>query len=264
MATTARSADGVPIAYEIQGQGEPALVLVHGWAFDRHLWDLEAPRLAARRRVITLDLGGHGQSGRRRERWTMAALGEDVKAVVEAAGARQIVLVGHSMGGPVVLEAARRMRERVAGIVVVDVLLDVEQRTPPDQVEDYVGKLTADYKTTATSMANGYLFAPATPAPVRERVLAQAMAIAPDLSIELLRQVWSYDPLPALADIEAPIRAVNAERFPTNVETNRRHMPGYQATIVPDTGHYPMLERPDAFAAAFDQALAQVLAAAKR
>src|SRR5688500_18343218 len=75
---TARSADGVPIPFDVQGQGEPTLVLVHGWAFDRHLWDEHAPRLARRHRVVTLDLAGHGESGKQRARWTMAAFGEDL------------------------------------------------------------------------------------------------------------------------------------------------------------------------------------------
>lgn len=261
---TARSADGVSIQFEVQGQGEPTLVLVHGWALDRHLWDGHAPRLAERHRVVTLDLPGHGESDKERARWTMAAFGDDVKAVVGAVGAEEVVLVGHSMGGPVVLEAARRMPDRVKGIVPVDTLLDVEQRTPPEQVEAMARQLEADYQTTATQMSNEYLFAPKTPAAVRERVLRHATAIAPALSIALLREVWLYDPLPALREIQAPVRAVSADKFPTNLEANRRHMPGYQATIVAGTGHYPMLEDPAGFAAALDQALAQVIAAAKR
>ena len=65
---------------------------------------------------------------------------------------------------------------------------------------------------------------------------------------------------PALREIRAPIRAVNADKFPTNLETNRRHMPGYEAAIVAGSGHYPMLEDPPGFAAALDRALEQVLA----
>jgi pimeloyl-ACP methyl ester carboxylesterase len=259
--SSARSSDGVPVHYQVGGSGEPSLVLVHGWALDARLWDGQVPRLSGRHRVVTLDLAGHGASGRQRSAWTMAAFGEDVKAVVEAVGATQIVLVGHSMGGPVVLEAARRMPERVRGIVLVDTLLDVEQRTPAEQVEAMARQLEADYEATVTQMARQYLFAPGTPAAVRDRVLAQARALPPDISITLLRQAWTYDPLPALGEIEVPVRAVNADTFPTNLEANRRHMPGYQAIIVNGTGHYPMLEDAAGFDAALDQALGQLLAA---
>jgi pimeloyl-ACP methyl ester carboxylesterase len=260
-ASTVHSADGVPIRFQVGGKGEPALVLVHGWALDHRLWDGQVPWLSARHRVVTLDLAGHGESGRERVHWTMAAFGQDVAAVVEAVGAKQVVLVGHSMGGPVVLEAARRMPERVKGIVLVDELLDVEQRTPPDEVEAFAKQLEADYETTATQMANQYLFAPSTPAAVRERVLGHVTALPAEISIAMLRQSWTYDPLPALGEIDAPIRAVNAEKFPTNLEANRRHMPGYEAIIVTGTGHYPMLEDPARFDPALDAALGRVLAA---
>lgn len=260
---TARSADGVAIRFEVSGQGEPTLVLVHGWAFDHHVWDGQAPLLSARHRVVTLDLTGHGESGGSRPAWTMAAFGEDVKAVVEAVGAAQVVLVGHSMGGPGVLEAARRMPERVKGIVLVDTLLDVEERTPASEIEAFAAQLAADYKPVVTQMSNDNLFAPATPAAVREQVIRHALALPVGVSVGMLRETWAYDPLPALRDIRAPIRGVNADKFPTNLEANRRHMPGYEAAIVPGSGHYPMLEDPARFGPALDRALAQVLAASR-
>ena len=79
----------------------------------------------------------------------------------------------------------------------------------------------------------------------------------------MLRETWAYDPLPALREIRAPIRAVNADKFPTNLEANRRHMPGYEAAIVPGSGHYPMLEDPARFGPALDQAIARVLSAGR-
>lgn len=264
MASHATSADGTPIRFDVTGQGEPSLVLVHGWAFDRHLWDDEVGRLRARHRVVTLDLAGHGESGRDRASWTMAAFGEDVVAVIDAANAGPVILVGHSMGGPVVLEAARRIPGRVKGIVLVDTLLDVEERTPPEQIEAMAGALEADYEATATQMSTEYLTGPATPAAVRKRLAAQATTLPRAVSIAVLRQSWSYDPLPALREIEAPVRAVSADKFPTNVEVNRRHMRGYEAVVVAGTAHYLMLEDPAGFGRALDRALAQILAARPR
>jgi pimeloyl-ACP methyl ester carboxylesterase len=254
------SADGTPIRFEVAGKDEPTLVLVHGWALDRRLWDDQVARLAARHRVVTLDLAGHGESGRQRTQWTMAAFGQDVEAVAAALGAAQLVLVGHSMGGLVVLEAARRMRERVRGIVLIDILLDVEERTPPEQIDAMARQLETEYEPTVTHMANEYLFTPGTPASVRERVVRHAKALPPGVSIALLRETWGYDARPALREIKAPIRAVSADKFPTNLEANRRHIPGYDAVIVEGTAHYLMLENPTGFGRALDQALAKVLA----
>jgi pimeloyl-ACP methyl ester carboxylesterase len=188
----------------------------------------------------------------------MAAFGEDVRAVVEAVGAERVLLVGHSMGGNVVVEAARRLGRRVEGVVLVDTLLDVEERTPPGETEAMARRLEADYESTVTEMVREYLFAPATPAAVRERVLGQARALPPEVSIAILRESWAYDALPALREVHAPIVAVNADRFPTNLEANRRHMRGYEAILVGGSGHYPMLEDPARFGDALQAALARL------
>jgi pimeloyl-ACP methyl ester carboxylesterase len=149
----------------------------------------------------------------------------------------------------------------VRGIVLVDTLLDVEKRTPPEAIETMGKQLEADYKTTIAQFTNEYLFVPGTPAAVRQRVLGHATAMAPAISIAMLRQSWGYDPLPALREIKAPVRAVNADMHLTNLEANLRHMPGYEATIVPGSGHYPMLEDPARFDPALDKALSEVLTA---
>ena len=108
-AQTVASADGVPIAWRAWGTGDTALVFIHGWSCDSSYWDAQLPVFAKDHRVIALDLAGHGASGLGRKSWTMQAFGEDVAAVVRKAGAKRVILIGHSMGGPVALEAARRM-----------------------------------------------------------------------------------------------------------------------------------------------------------
>ncbi|MCE8011798.1 alpha/beta hydrolase [Halomonas daqingensis] len=77
------SADGVPIAYEVHGSGEPTLVFIHGWSCDGRYWRGQVPYFSQQHRVVTIDLAGHGHSGLEREDFTMPAFGEDVKAVLE-------------------------------------------------------------------------------------------------------------------------------------------------------------------------------------
>src|SRR5713101_3465630 len=101
----ARSADGVPIHFTVSGAGSPALVFVHGWAIDGRYWEQQVPVFARSHRVVTLDLAGHGRSGRERKDWTVESFAQDVRAVVDALGLKKVVLVGHSMSGNVILEA---------------------------------------------------------------------------------------------------------------------------------------------------------------
>jgi pimeloyl-ACP methyl ester carboxylesterase len=112
-----RSADGARISYDVRGTGDPAIVLVHGWTNTREIWGEHPSTLSRTHRVVTLDLAGHGESAPDRPEWTMDAFGEDVVAVVEQLGLERVVLVGFSMGGAAVLEAAERIPERVLGVV---------------------------------------------------------------------------------------------------------------------------------------------------
>ena len=120
MVMNVKSADGVSIAYQVVGSGQPALVFVHGWCCDQSYWDSQVPYFSQRYKVVTIDLAGHGDSGLNRRTWTMAEFGNDVVAVVKELDLDRVVLIGHSMGGFVVAEAERRMPKRVIGLVGAD------------------------------------------------------------------------------------------------------------------------------------------------
>ncbi len=117
---TCAAVDGVPIVYSAAGQGEPALVFIHGGLANRGFWDGEIKAFAGRHRVIAPDLAGHGESGTKRTRWGLPEFGGDVRAVIEAEGAKSVVLFGNSLGGPVAIEAALLLASRVLGVVGVD------------------------------------------------------------------------------------------------------------------------------------------------
>lgn len=258
------SKDGVAIRYHAQGSGEPAIVFVHCWTCDRHSWDAQLPRLARTRQVVALDLAGHGESGGERERWTIEAFGNDVMAVIDALKLRRVVLVGHSMGGHVTLAAARRLDGRLAGLVPVDTLLDVEERMSPERIEEFLAPFEADYPKAAEGFVRTYMFAPSSPTAVIEKVVARARAASKQMAIAAIRETWSYDAARDFDVLKAPIHAINGERYPTNLEANRRHAPQYQVTLMPDVGHYPMLEAPERFGALLETTIAALLAAAPR
>lgn len=92
------SPDGVEIAYDVAGSGDPALVFVHGWAGNRHHWDGQLDRFARDHRVVRLDLAGHGESGTGRRQWTMTSFVYDVIAAMDAVHLETAILIGHSLG----------------------------------------------------------------------------------------------------------------------------------------------------------------------
>lgn len=255
LASVVTAADGVPIHYDVKGKGEPALVFIPCWSCDRKLWENQVAAFSRNHRVVTIDLPGHGESGKGRTNWSIDGFGEDVKRVVTKLGLKKVVLIGSSMGGPVALEAARRMPERVVAIVPVDTLQNVEQKMTAEQVEAMVKEIQSDYKGQMTQYANQYLFAPSTPAAVKDRVLTQAISMPPELGIPILKAASEYDPIPTLRTIKIPIRAINSDRYPTNLEGNRKYAPQFDVALIKDVGHYPMLENP----ARFNELLAGIL-----
>jgi pimeloyl-ACP methyl ester carboxylesterase len=252
---TVASADGVPIRYHAEGRGEPALVFIHGWACDRSHWAEQVTRFSADRQVIALDLGGHGDSGRERQVWTVESLGADVRAVVLALDLRRVVLIGHSLGGPVALEAAGRLPDRVVAVVGVDALHDVERRMAPAQVEALVERWEKDFAGTATQFVDFLLPKDCDPA-LRERLRAQFAAAPHEVALPLLRAQFDYDLAAACERAHVPIRAINTT-LPSNVEAGRRHAADFAVVDLTalGLGHFPMLTAP----ALFDQKLAEVL-----
>lgn len=254
-ATVVNASDGVPIHYSVQGKGDLALVFIHCWACDRNLWENQVPEFSKKHRVVTVDLPGHGQSGQERKSWSIESYGDDVKTVVTKLDLKRVVLVGSSMGAPIALEAMRRMPERVAAIVPVDSLLNVNEKVPPEQLDAVIKQMQADYKGTTTTLMNQFFFSPRTPAAVKERVLREATSRPPELAVAILKAIFAYDAIPALRETKVPIHAINGDHNPTNLEANRKYAPQFDAAIIKDTGHYPMLENP----ARFNQLLAEIL-----
>ena len=267
---TVVAADGVPIQYHVEGarggRGRPALVFVHCWSCDRHLWDGEVALFAPRFTVVTLDLAGHGDSGRGRKAWTITAFADDVRRVVEHLGLERVILIGHSMGGDVVVEAASALRQapgRVAGIVLVDTLLDVDQARPDaKQQAQFSGPLRADYPAAVEKFVRSALLLPTTDPALADRIVRQTASRPPEIAIAALEGAFAYDPRPALRGLTMPIHAINGTRYPTNAAAFRRYAPQFQVSLLSGTGHYLMLEAPQRFDALLDGVVAEMAPAA--
>lgn len=252
--------DGVPITYAVQGKGEPTLVFVHCWSCDRNLWENQVPVFSKNHQVVTIDLPGQGESGQGRKVWSIEGYADDVNTVMAKLNLKRVILVGSSMGGPIALEATRRSPERVVALVPVDTLQNVENRPPPEQLEAVFKQLRADYKVAVTGFLNQIFFAPETPVAVKERIIKETTARPPEVALAILEGIFKYDAIPAMKEVKVPIRAINGDRSPTNLEANRKYAPQFDAVIIKGSGHYPMLEQPTRFNELLAEIIKQVSA----
>lgn len=255
------SADGVLIHFQIQGQGEPALVFIHGWSADLSYWDNQQARFEGKFTVVTLDLAGHGDSSIERKDWTVEAYSRDVEAVVKNLDLDSVILIGHSLGGLVIIEAACRMPDRIKGLIGVDTLVDFEMSFPQDEVDEWLEAFRSDFVRSTEEYVRSLFPQNADPDLV-ERVVADMTAAPPAVGIGTLQGIFDYYKYrlrKAAQQIKVPLICINSDMHPTEVETNRKYIPSFRVKIMAGVGHFPMVEDPETLNRLIDEAISEIL-----
>ena len=240
-------ADGATLTYEVEGVGQPTVVLVHGWMAERSLWARQLPELTAKHRVVTVDLPGHGDGSDARSEWSVAGLGDDLAALLDELDLRDAVLVGHSMGGAVSLHAAAKAPERVAGIVAVDALHDAEFRYSEEIVGQMVAILERDFGAACLAMIDRMFIEP-DGALLRDEVAFKSCEEGnAEAGIALMADFTSVDLGALMREAGVPIRAINAaDGNATTIEKNRGYA-DFDAVLMPGVGHFLFMTRPEPF-----------------
>jgi pimeloyl-ACP methyl ester carboxylesterase len=239
----ATTRDGLRIAFDDSGAGEPAFLLCPGWCDERRLFDALAPRLAPRR-VLRLDWRGHGDSSRTEGDFGTAELVEDALAVMTEAEIRQVVPVTQAHAGWAGLELARRLGGQVRGLVFLSWTLT---QAPPAMQ----GGLRAMASPPSTRAAVEGLTGMWTTGVGHEAVLRHVarMRRHPDAdwaraAREILAAYNVHEsPLAALGRLgrEIPAMHVRAASDPPTPEGKV----GLREVVVPGTSHFPALECPE-------------------
>ena len=244
----ATTPDSVHIDYRVWGKGEPAVVLIHGWACDSNYWSAQIDALKSRYTVVALNLAGHGGSQSNRTDWSMANYGEDVATVVRQLRNHQIVLVGHSMGGDVALEASRRIGDRVIGIIAVDSLKSVGlPPMRPKEIDRQLAPFRANFIEATRNYVTDQLFEKGANPTLVQKV-AYDMSLEPAaVGIPSLQSLLAMDFTTLLPDIHVPVLAINSDLTPTDEARIRKSLPGFKVDVLEHTGHFLMMETPQRF-----------------
>ena len=248
---TAASVDGIPLHWTSAGSGPHTLMLVHGWTCDDSSWSAQIPVLMTKYRVLTLDLPGHGKSGKvEASKFSMDLFARAVEAVRAEARAERLVLVGHSMGVPVIRQYARLYPQRVEALVLVDGVVVLGAPPPPgaqpSQRPEPERMKGPDGSKNRETMIRG-MFTPATPKPLQEHVLKMMMA-APEATA-YGAMVATFDPKIWGNDVMTmPVLGIFADKSALgNPEVTKKIFTNYEHHEVPGTGHFVMMEKPGEF-----------------
>jgi len=233
------------VHYQAGGKGAEALIFVHGWTCDSSFWRGQMSAFPAVR-VVALDLPGHGRSDKPRADYTIAYFARSIEAVMRDAGIKRAVLVGHSMGTPVIRQFYRFYPEKTLGLVIADGALRL--MLPKEQMEGFVGRLRSDYRSVAPQMVDGMLM------PIREAKLKgeirKTMLSTPDYVAGSAMQGMADEKVYEKDPIKIPVLAILAKSpfWPPDTEAFLRGLaPKLEFYMWSDVSHFLMMEKPQEF-----------------
>lgn len=256
------SKDGTLISYEVHGKGEPTLVFVHGWSCDSRYWRNQIAAFSRDHKMVLIDVAGHGHSGTTREKYTMQAFGEDVKAVLEATGDQKVILIGHSMGGAIIAEAARLMPQKVMGLIGVDTYENIEYPLSPEEYKQMIDPFKQDFEKAMQQFVQ-YMIVPKTDSVLRDWIVADMSAAPATSALSALEDYLTASLTGQAAkifdEIRTPVLTINGDMWPIDYEANRRHMSSFDASVIKGADHFLMLNRADEFNTALKQSIKKLL-----
>jgi 3-oxoadipate enol-lactonase len=224
-----------------EGDG-PVVVLVHGTPFDRTAWDSLVPMLPGRR-VLRYDVRGHGAASATPVA-PIEVLGADLLAVLDACGAHDAHLVGHSWGGQIVQAAALAAPERVRRLSLV-----CTRSGPFPAFADLAVAVRAGTARPLDSMGRWFTAAELAQAgPAVEQVTALLHRADPDVWADALDEIAVFDVLDRLPELSMPVDVIAAEHdavgTPDHMASIADALPGGRLHVVPDARHLLPLQRP--------------------
>jgi pimeloyl-ACP methyl ester carboxylesterase len=241
---SAATVDGIKIHSSTAGKGPKTVILVHGWTCDETTWNSQVPELAKQYRVITLDLPGHGQTGSPKDgKLSMDLFAHAVEAVRKDSKADRVVVVGHSMGTPVIIQYARLYPQHTAAMVFVDGGVNMRGGGPLPDPKTMGGP---DGPKTRETVIRSMFSASTTP-DIQKHILSMMLAAPESTAVGAMQA--TFDPANWKGDVfTQPILGLYADHSRAgDHEYIKTHFPNMDYQEIAGTGHFLMLEKPEEF-----------------
>jgi pimeloyl-ACP methyl ester carboxylesterase len=252
---------GVRLSVDCAGTGEQTFIFVHGGFCDRHDWEAQVRALTPGFRVVTLDMPGHGESGLP-VRASVAELAQSVGEIKASYGSRRSILVGHSLGVDVCLEVYRQSPAGIEGLILIEGGL-VASGDPEAAVQAFRDRVRGVGFEAFMAAAFNQMFTPQTDPELRERVVARLSGLDLGFAQEIIASKIRWDASEAasvLAAVKVPMLLLQSTYYDDTyvrrslepgmttpwTELVTRLAPATEVHLVPNVGHFPHIEAPEA------------------
>lgn len=236
--------NGVKLAYQDEGSGEPALIFIHGWTCDRSFFKPQHDHFKANHRVVSVDLRGHGESDKPKDGYPISRYADDVAWLIGELGLDRPIAVGHSMGGVTVLQLAAEHPESVRAIVMVDPAPLAWPAEFVTALQNVIDSSEAGNQQPRRDFIAGALFIPTSPADLKQRIVDEMCSAPTHVAADAMRGLLEYDGVAAAKKVKVPALHI-AGTPPLNPPHKMTEwLPHVVNGWAVGGGHFNMLETP--------------------
>lgn len=252
-----KTEDGIRLVYEDRGAG-PAVLFVHGWGTNRHVWEGQVRALGGEYRTVTLDWRGCGDSDHPLDGGTVHDIAEDLRQVIDQLGLAPVIAVGSSIGGNAVLDLAVHHPELLRAAVLADAPAHwFADGLDPVEFSDWHRSLSGQRAHVFEQMVHGW-FGPGGSDALRAWTL-QLLLRSGWCIDDVLASAQTHDLRPALPTLQLPVALIHGahdHEVPLAVsQATVALLPAGELHVLPDAGHMPALDDPAHFNALLDELL---------
>jgi pimeloyl-ACP methyl ester carboxylesterase len=251
----------VEINYYQQGKGNTTLLFLHGWCINKSYWNNQLNFFSNEYTTLAMDLPGFGKSTAFRQNWTIEEYAEDVNALIDSLHLQYVVLIGHSMSGEIMIQTAMLNNPNIIGLIGVDNFKALDVEYTPEQMKqmtDFFPLLQNDFKNSAPMYADMMLFHPMTSTEIKDRVKTDFANSNAQAGYESLMNYIQFSITEAqiLEKLNFTLNLIHCDYYPTNENGLKNHCKkGYKIDLIANSGHYPMIEKPNEFNSVLEKIL---------
>jgi pimeloyl-ACP methyl ester carboxylesterase len=252
------------IAYNQYGKGDTTLLFVHGWCINKEYWNDQSKYFSDKYKVVTVDLPGFGRSDKNRTEWTFEKYTEDINEFIKAEKLNNVILIGHSMSGDILLLMDTNYPESVIGIVGIDNLKRPGEKFSEEeskQVEGFFAMMDSSFSGTVEVYTKGNLFPPSADTSIVNRVIKDFKNNDSVIAIKVLRSLFdvSQKEKEMMQQLKHTLYLVNSDPDTTHIDSLKKYCKASAEVVyVHGTGHYPMIEKPAEFNSALEKVIRMI------